>query len=228
MRKPSPISISSPRETSTSRPSASAASASSTAAGVVVDDERRLGAGQPTQDVRDVILPRPARAGAQVVLEVRVAARDLVDPRDRLLGERSAAEVRVHDHAGRVEDAPEPRPPRRARARRARARRGRRGRRRGGSPRAPAPARSAPPSTASGSSTPRASSSTDGRSRSLHRAYFLAGCRRYLRAAPVVALDDELRRLLWIVCEMQQLHVLRRDHPAGSGASRIQSSRPLQ
>ena len=65
MRKPSPISISSPRETSTSRPSASAASASSIARGVVVDDDRRLGAGQPPQDRGDVILARAARAFAR-------------------------------------------------------------------------------------------------------------------------------------------------------------------
>ena len=81
MRKPSPISISSPRETTTSRPSASAASASSTARRVVVDDERGLGAGQPPQERREVILPRAARAALEVVLEVRVAAAHLDDPR---------------------------------------------------------------------------------------------------------------------------------------------------
>ena len=75
--------------------------------GVVVDDERSLGAGQPAQDRRDVILPRAARAVAQVELEVRVAARDVDHLCERLLGERRAAEIRVHDHAGRVQDAPE-------------------------------------------------------------------------------------------------------------------------
>ena len=43
--------------------------------GVVVDDERGLGAGQPAEDRREVILPRAALARREVVLEVRVAAR---------------------------------------------------------------------------------------------------------------------------------------------------------
>ena len=66
-----------------------------------------------------MVLPRAARAVAQVELEVRVAARGLDDLRERLLGERRAAEVRVHDHAGRVQHAAEARSARRARARRA-------------------------------------------------------------------------------------------------------------
>ena len=41
--------------------------------GVVVDDERRLGAGQPAEQRRDVVLARAARARREVVLEVRVA-----------------------------------------------------------------------------------------------------------------------------------------------------------
>ena len=85
MRKPSPISISSPRETITSRPSASAREREQHRGRVVVHDERRLGAGQPAQDRGDVILPRAARAVAQVELEVRVAARGLDDLRERLL-----------------------------------------------------------------------------------------------------------------------------------------------
>ena len=43
--------------------------------GVVVDDDRRLGSGQPPQQRREVVLARAARAGGEVVLEVRVAAR---------------------------------------------------------------------------------------------------------------------------------------------------------
>src|SRR5262249_37072306 len=39
------------------------------------------------------------------VLEVRVAARGSLDLLERGLGERGAPQVRVHDHAGRVEDA---------------------------------------------------------------------------------------------------------------------------
>ena len=41
---------------------------------VVVDDERGLGAGQPPQERREVVLARAARAAREVVLEVRVAA----------------------------------------------------------------------------------------------------------------------------------------------------------
>src|SRR6266566_7695971 len=79
--------------------------------GVVVDDQRSLGAGQPAQDRRDVVLAGAAGAFGEVVLEVRVAAADLDDPREGLLGERRAAEIRVDDHARRVEHASQARPP---------------------------------------------------------------------------------------------------------------------
>ena len=77
--------------------------------GVVVDDERGLGAGQAAQDRGRVHLARAARAGVEVVLEVRPAAADLEHALERLGRERRPAEVRVHDHAGRVEDAAQPR-----------------------------------------------------------------------------------------------------------------------
>ena len=80
---------------------------------VVVDDECSLGARQPAQDCRDVVLPRPARSGREVVLEVRVAAPDLKRAFERSLGQRRAAQVRVDDHAGRVERTPQARRPRR-------------------------------------------------------------------------------------------------------------------
>ena len=62
--------------------------------GVVVDDDRRLGAGQPPQQRSEVVLTRPARPAREVVLEVGVAA-DLGDPLERGLRQRRAAEVRV-------------------------------------------------------------------------------------------------------------------------------------
>ena len=107
MRKPSPISISSPRETITSRPSASAASASRTAAALLFTtsaasapvSRRRIPATWSCRDPRD--------AGRQVELEVRVAARGLAHVVERSFGERRTTEVRVDDHAGRVEHAPE-------------------------------------------------------------------------------------------------------------------------
>ena len=107
MRKPSPISISSPRETTHLAALGERREREQHRRRVVVDDERGLGAGQPAQDRGDVVLARAARAGVEVVLEVRVAAADLAHALERRLGERRPAEVRVHDHAGRVEDAPQ-------------------------------------------------------------------------------------------------------------------------
>ena len=77
--------------------------------GVVVDDERGFGSGQPAQDPGDVVLPGTAGPRAQVVLEVRVATADLAHPLEGRFGERSPAEVRVHDDPGGVEGPPEPR-----------------------------------------------------------------------------------------------------------------------
>jgi hypothetical protein len=71
--------------------------------GVVVDDQRGVRARQPPQQCGDVILPRAARAGGQVVLEVRVATADLADPLERGVGERRPPEIRVHDDPGRVQ-----------------------------------------------------------------------------------------------------------------------------
>ena len=59
-----------------------------------------------------MILPRPALARGEVVLEVRVATARLDDPRERLLRQRRAAEIRVDDDARRVENATQPRLPR--------------------------------------------------------------------------------------------------------------------
>ncbi len=56
-------------------------------AGVVVHDDRRLGARQPPHDRGDVILARAARAGAELVLEVRVRAADLECALERELRE---------------------------------------------------------------------------------------------------------------------------------------------
>ena len=75
--------------------------------GVVVHDESSFGAGQPAEQRRQVILPRSAFPPLEVVLEIRVPGTDLRDARERSVRERSAAEVRVHDDAGRIEDAPQ-------------------------------------------------------------------------------------------------------------------------
>ncbi len=78
---------------------------------VVIDDERRLGSRQPSQDPGRVILPRAAPTGREVVLEVRVAARHLLHPCERGVWKRRPAEVRVDDDAGGVEEASKLRAP---------------------------------------------------------------------------------------------------------------------
>jgi hypothetical protein len=79
---------------------------------VVVDDERRLRAGQPPEQAAEVVLARAAGAGLQVELEVRVAGADLRDAIERGRRQGRPAEVRVHEHAGRVQHAPQARRPR--------------------------------------------------------------------------------------------------------------------
>ena len=148
--------------------------------GVVVDDERRLGAGQPAQDRGDVILPRAARAVAQVELEVRVAARR---PRSTRASASAASGARPRFVCTITPVAFRTRRRLGARAARelvaqalhevARDRRPR------GSPRARGRARPARRRPRADRRRPRASSSTDGRSRSstLERLLTLkAGC----------------------------------------------------
>jgi hypothetical protein len=74
--------------------------------GVVVDDERRFRPCQPAQERNDVALPRAACAAREVVLEVGIAARRVAHSREGLVGERRTAEVRVRDHACRVDHSP--------------------------------------------------------------------------------------------------------------------------
>ena len=74
---------------------------------VVVDDERGLGAGDPTEKPGEVILPRSARTAVEVVLEIRVAAADLRHALERGARERCAAEIGVDEDAGRVDHAPQ-------------------------------------------------------------------------------------------------------------------------
>ena len=77
--------------------------------GVVVDDQRRLCAGEVAKQRCDVVLARAARAFLEVVLEIRVPARDLLDALEGAGRERGSAEVRVDDDSGRVENTPQPR-----------------------------------------------------------------------------------------------------------------------
>src|SRR5439155_5163533 len=71
---------------------------------VVVDDERGLRAGEGAEVLSEQGIAVAAPAGHQVELQVRGVARRPDERRDRLLGERGAAEVRVQDDAARVDD----------------------------------------------------------------------------------------------------------------------------
>ena len=134
---------------------------------VVVDDERRLGAGQPAEDRRDVILARARAPVSKVVLEVRVAAADL-DARRARPRERSAAEVRVDDHAGRVHHPAKRGLPGAPSSLAPSANEVFRDRSPSGARPAPGQARSGPRRPPGGRRSSRASSSTEGRSLSSH------------------------------------------------------------
>jgi hypothetical protein len=58
-----------------------------------------------------MLLPRAARPLVEVELEIGVAERDVVHALERRFRERRPAEVRVDDHAGRVQHTAEARPP---------------------------------------------------------------------------------------------------------------------
>ena len=104
-RNEPPISISSPRETIVSLPVGQRVQRQHQRAGIVVDGERRLGAGQPLEPARDMVVALAAAAGLEIVFERRGLAHRLDRRRDRLLGQRRAAEIGVQHGAGQVEDA---------------------------------------------------------------------------------------------------------------------------
>ena len=75
-RKPPPISTSSPRDTTTSRPRAERGERQQHRRGVVVHDQPRLGAARAREQRACVSVARPAPAGRQIELQVRVRAAD--------------------------------------------------------------------------------------------------------------------------------------------------------
>ncbi len=79
--------------------------------GVVVDDERGLGARERAQERREVVLPRATLPRVEVVLERRVPAAHLDHTGERLVGERRPPEVRVDEDARGVQHAPQSRSP---------------------------------------------------------------------------------------------------------------------
>ena len=103
IRNAPPISISSPRETTTSRPWARDSSAEQDRGRVVVDHERCLGPGEPAEQGVHVGVAGAARLGRDVELEVRVACGDEGEPGERRPAERRPPEVRVQHDAGRVD-----------------------------------------------------------------------------------------------------------------------------
>ena len=104
MRKAPPISTNSPREMTTSPPGRGPQSEQH-GGGVVVGDQGGLGAGQGAQQFLGLPAAPAALAGPEVHLQVGVARCDLPDGLDGLGGERGAAQVRVDDDPGRVDDA---------------------------------------------------------------------------------------------------------------------------
>ncbi len=101
MRKPPPISTSSPRETTTSRPAARAVHASSTAAAQLFTTSASSAPVSAQQGGAHGAVAVPAGAPGEVVLQRGVAQRGLAHVVEHLGAQRRAAEVGVqHDARG--------------------------------------------------------------------------------------------------------------------------------
>ena len=72
--------------------------------GVVVHDDRSVRAGEAAEEPLGVLVAMAARAALEIVFEVGVPACDAGHVCDGSLGQRSASQVRVDDHASRVDD----------------------------------------------------------------------------------------------------------------------------
>ena len=103
MRKLPPISMSCPREMTTSLPLRHGAQHDDGGGGVVVDGGSRFSAGQPAHPFADGDLPRRTFAAIEIEFQVEIAARRLGPP-CRLLRERRTAEIGVQDDAGGIDD----------------------------------------------------------------------------------------------------------------------------
>ena len=75
--------------------------------GVVVDDQRVLGAGEPAQQRLHMAVARAALLGGDVHLEVRVRGADRQHPLQRQRAQQRAPQVGVQHHAGGVDDRSE-------------------------------------------------------------------------------------------------------------------------
>ena len=78
--------------------------------GAIVDDDRRFGARQSTEERLGVSVPCAAGPLLQVILEIRVAVRQSTGALPRGICERRTAKVRVDDDARGVQHAGERRP----------------------------------------------------------------------------------------------------------------------
>ncbi len=109
MRKPSPISISSPRETTASPPAASSCSARKTAAALLLTAMPGAPSSR-SSSAGDVDVALAAASGGEVVLEVGVSRHN------GKRAQRRASQIGVQHDAGGVDDAAQRRPLKAARA----------------------------------------------------------------------------------------------------------------
>ena len=111
MRNDPPISTSSPRETMTSPPSASAFSVSSTAAALLlttmVATSRPMSPNNLGEQPVHMHIALAALAGRQIKFQVGVALRDFDHALQRRAAQRRAPQVGVQDHARRVDHRPQ-------------------------------------------------------------------------------------------------------------------------
>ena len=103
-RNPPPISTSSPRDTITDAPARQRREHEQHRGRVVVHDDARLRAARFREQRARVLVARAAHTFGEPVFEVGVPAASAIAA---TLAERRAPEVRVQQHAGRVDDRPE-------------------------------------------------------------------------------------------------------------------------
>ena len=105
MRNAPPISISSPRETITSFPWANEFSPKQHRGGIVVHHGGRFGAGEIDQQLFQCLFAFAAFAGGEIVFQIDRLAGHRHHRIDGRLGQQCAAQVRVKNRAGGVDDA---------------------------------------------------------------------------------------------------------------------------
>ena len=104
-RKPPPISTSSPRDTTTSRPRASDAEREQHRGRVVVDDDPGFGAARAGEQPPDMLVAGSARVRSLMrYSRFEYDGGDIDRVGERAGAERRPAEVGVQQHAGRVHD----------------------------------------------------------------------------------------------------------------------------